>query len=496
MARPRTGSLYWAKSGWRARLTVDVDGERVQKSFDLGTTDKSVARRKLKRLQAERTEQEVVLAPGAVPAKPETFREAAVRVVDAQVLSEAERKSRTARLGRYVYPEIGPMLLREQRGKNPDGTPYFVDLIRPAHLTALLETARDQGKSRQTLVHIRKDLSTIFGVLRREEVIRVNPVELVAVPELLPAVAEASAKERAVLDDVELARYLAWQHPDETFQMATLERQVMACVCRMFGGLRTGDLHALRWEAFDVAEGALTWGWAPRKKTRRPQLLEVPEMLRPILRDWWERAGRPQAGLLFASRRGERAGEARIKSSHAKAFRRDLMRAFGIEVPEVTTTVRSNGRPLTKTVWKRACDAAGVELPLTARQRELFEETEYTLPVDFHSWRRAYSQALAEANVNEQQARGLTGHASLSAHTRYLANTAKMRALPAAALPQIEIRSPEVSASPMQKLRRGRSRNQHVSQWAGQGLNLRHPACKASALPLSYPPEGKPVRSG
>ncbi len=24
--------------------------------------------------------------------------------------------------------------------------------------------------------------------------------------------------------------------------------------------------------------------------------------------------------------------------------------------------------------------------------------------------------------------------------------------------------------------------------WAGQDLNLRHPACKASALPLSYPP--------
>jgi antitoxin HigA-1 len=27
-----------------------------------------------------------------------------------------------------------------------------------------------------------------------------------------------------------------------------------------------------------------------------------------------------------------------------------------------------------------------------------------------------------------------------------------------------------------------------IFQWAGQGLNLRHPACKASALPLSYPP--------
>ena len=30
-------------------------------------------------------------------------------------------------------------------------------------------------------------------------------------------------------------------------------------------------------------------GWAARKKTQRPQRLEIPPMLRPILRDWWER---------------------------------------------------------------------------------------------------------------------------------------------------------------------------------------------------------------
>jgi len=65
----------------------------------------------------------------------------------------------------------------------------------------------------------------------------------------------------------------------------------------MFGGLRTGDLHALRVEAFETEDGRFAFGWAPRKKTARPQLLEVPEMLRPILRDWWER----QDGLARAS---------------------------------------------------------------------------------------------------------------------------------------------------------------------------------------------------
>ena len=106
----------------------------------------------------------------------------------------------------------------------------------------------------------------------------------------------------------------------------------MACVARMFGGLRTGDLHSLKWESFDVERGAFTWGWAPRRKTKRPQLLQVPEMLRPILRDWWERHGRPSEGLIFPARRGDRAGEEKRKVSHARAFRRDLRRAFGLEI--------------------------------------------------------------------------------------------------------------------------------------------------------------------
>src|SRR5882724_2631662 len=50
MPRNRTGSLYWTKSGWRARLTIDVDGVSVQKSFDLETTDRAAAKAKLRRL--------------------------------------------------------------------------------------------------------------------------------------------------------------------------------------------------------------------------------------------------------------------------------------------------------------------------------------------------------------------------------------------------------------------------------------------------------------
>jgi len=94
--------------------------------------------------------------------------------------------------------------------------------------------------------------------------------------------------------------------------------------------------------------------------------------------------------------------------------------------------VRKNGRPLTRYEWSEA-------RALTPREHEIFEESAYTLPVDFHSWRRAFSQALADADVNIQQATALAGHASLAAHGRYLANSGRTRTLPEAALPKIQI---------------------------------------------------------
>ena len=96
----------------------------------------------------------------------------------------------------------------------------------------------------------------------------------------------------------------------------------------------------------------------------------------------------------------------------------------------------------------------------TSRERELFEETEFTKPVDFHSWRRAYNQALAEAGVNAQQAQALAGHASLEAHARYLANTSTAREIPINALPNLSIDFAQIprADSPIQPLDRGRSR--------------------------------------
>ena len=57
-------------------------------------------------------------------------------------------------------------------------------------------------------------------------------------------------------------------------------------------------------------------------------------------------------------------------------------------------------------------------------------------PLDFHSFRRAYDTALADANVNVQTAMRLAGHRNASTHMRYVMRTGRLAA-PTAALPTL-----------------------------------------------------------
>jgi integrase len=393
--RPAKGSLVWTKKGWAARIMTTVDGERVRVQRQLETANKLAAQRKLERLLASDSP-----APSAVlPA--ETFQQAAERVHAQRVRDGvAHASDELARLRLYAFPSIAQKA---------------ASAVVTADVNQALDFCKGEGKSRQTVAHVRQAMRVVFDVLRREGEIAGNPVDDAAMPRFRAEV----RKERAVLTDEELGAYLGFVHPLKQHRMPVLERQTMACVARCFGGLRTGDLHSLDWSAFDVAQGGFEWGWAPRRKTKRPQLLEVPEMLRGILRDWWERHGRPTAGPVFPARRGRRAGAVKGKTSHAKAFRRDLRRAFGVDR------------------WDPEAGEFNTARPLTRREQELFEETPFTLPVDFHSWRRAFTQALADADVTAQQATALAGHASLAAHARYLASSGKLRRVPEAALPGV-----------------------------------------------------------
>lgn len=105
---------------------------------------------------------------------------------------------------------------------------------------------------------------------------------------------------------------------------------------------------------------------------------------------------------MFPTRRGLRAGQAKLqtKQSYAERLRRELL-------------------------------TAGIT------RYELHHETATTLPVDFHSARRAYATALARVGLNEQTAMVLTGHSDPKVHQRYI-EEASIRALPEAAVPTIQ----------------------------------------------------------
>jgi hypothetical protein len=68
----------------------------------------------------------------------------------------------------------------------------------------------------------------------------------------------------------------------------------------------------------------------------------------------------------------------------------------------------------------------------------LYFETPTSLPLDFHSFRRAFNTALAAAGVNVQKAMKLAGHSNAATHMRYVMQTPDMRTIPTAALPNLE----------------------------------------------------------
>src|SRR5262249_39806521 len=114
-------------------------------------------------------------------------------------------------------------------------------------------------------------------------------------------------------------------------------------------------------------------------------------------------------------------------------FRKDLRRALGLEVWDAARGAGERG-PQGRWVPGRQP---------TQKERALFEEGKYTLPVDFHSWRRAWSQALKRVGANVQTAAALPGHASdLRAHGRYLDNPTEAQVVPAGVVPALLISGP------------------------------------------------------
>jgi integrase len=374
MPRKRTGSLVWTGAAYSAR----VNGGSL---VPLLTADLRVAKARLREY--------VALGDPPTEAK-ETFEAATRRIVEAlEADGMVTASERLSRLERLVFPLLGSRL---------------VDQIKPSDVGAVLENVAAQGYSRQSIIHVRNDVSKIFAELLRDEIVTRNPAraELIRTPRVA-----RDKRRRALLTDEEFAKFVAYCFdpiipvrsyitPRRAKLMKTFLRKlaIMAICSRGFGGMRTSDLHAWLWTDVDLM--AWTTADVPRPKTEHAagdepaprEKLEIPEEVKQALGAWWVEQGRPTTGNVFP------IPSKRI--SYARKLRAALL-------------------------------AAGID------RHELHLQTETTKPVDFHSFRRAFVTAIGKAGLNAQTAMRLTGHKTMATHMRY--NLPDVLEIPAGAVP-------------------------------------------------------------
>jgi integrase len=389
--RPRKGTLEFRGKTWHARLTVTVDGESVRKWFDLGTDNKAVARRKLNRLNAE-----TLQASPAVALKSETVDDYA----GPWLASRKDRGVASADYERTLYDRIWkPALGSLELGAKGVGA-IVRGVLEQAAAGKLMppkrkgRTAAALPYSRQTIVHIRAVIFRLFDAAWRDELLAENPIARVSVPEM-----EQSGKARTILTDDEIG--LLVRHP-----LVDSEIKMLVLISRTIGGLRAGDLGALDWTAFSPDFGTCTFvRRKTRKKRPRPETHAVPDVVRGFLKAWHDAQQNPSAGPVFPARRGPRAGKPKkMSNGYAKVLRRALLKA-------------------------------GVD------RHELHHETATTLPVDFHSTRRAYATAIVGSGASDRETMKMGGWSSAALITRYDQKD-NVRVLPAAAVP-ILITPPE-----------------------------------------------------
>lgn len=456
--RPRTGSLVWRKTGWSARYWTQKDGEWIRVCVALGTDNKAVARRKLARLLEAENAPTVQQA-----ARVETFEEAARALVKQQATEGLSTwKDRLRRLEQCAFPEFGQMLVTE---------------VRPSHIRNALDrglsgralprqmsggrVAKDRPWSRQNLVHLKNDMSSIFQALWRDEIIAENPVARV----LVPKNAKTDDRTRVLLSDDEFERFVRCPN-------VRAELHVMAFASRTFGGMRTSDLHAWDWKHIDTD----TWfdAHVPRPKTKSGSRIALPSVLVPTLQAWWEasRPAKPTAGPVFPVQRGKRAGQKKGKHiSYAKVLRQALWSA-GIVRPLAGFEEARQAWQVANDAWAALAAAPDVETEQQRRERKRAARkarmrareleraarrlcliqagsTDYKA-LDFHSFRRAFNTGLALAGVNVQQAMQLAGHLNAETHMRYVRITESLE-IPLAALPTLQ-RAPTLPKLPAKTL--------------------------------------------
>jgi len=393
MPAKRTGTIVMKPSGAYARVWVPLpDGTGERRWVNLGTKDKATAKRKLARMVASIAAGELPDDAEAKVSSAETYKSFTLdrherRAAQGIVMARDEQNNRV----RYIYPTIGDTLLTR---------------ITDDDVRSVLERATEHGLARETVHKIRAVMRRDLKRARIEKVIDGRPAEDVELPEGL----KKDKRPRMILSDAEIAKHLGAADCD-------LEIKMLALTARTEGGMRTAELVRWDWAMLDL--DGFTACTIARAKTGDVQRLEIPEVLRPFLRGWWERAGRPTSGPVFPVRRGKHTGQSRTGRgvSFAGRLRRELFKAGVMRHPPVTGP-----------------DGKAAPAP----RDPIYFDTPVSRRVDFHSFRRAYNTALAGAGVNVQTAMALASHADPRVHQRYVMQGEAAKPVPAAALPVLD----------------------------------------------------------
>ncbi len=469
MARKRSGSLQWRPKGWHAQLTIDLpEGRTTRRLVDLETRDKGRAGRMVAKLVAELAAGRLVLDDVGTARTVETCEDLATLFCDQrQALGVVMARDERANFREHITPILGPL--------EPA-------LVERSHVRSVLDATAAKGLSKGTVDHVRRLLVRWFGWMIDSGTLEANPASRVKLPPM-----KDDVRARVILTDDELAQFMASPH-------VSLELKMLAFVARTEGGMRTGELVRWGWESIDVA--AFESCTVHRGKGGAPQQLEVPEILRPFLRAWWEGHGRPSSGPVFPSTKGETKGAQRATrgTSFARRLREGLLRA-GIRrhvctrAPMRAELLERDGRwharinldapkgsKVRKWIDLGTDDRATAEARLVAVLEEagapsrgeaccpamaldpLFSDTSTTHPVDFHSFRRAFNTALAEADIPTARAMHLAGHSDARTHQRYVMRTARMMAIPASAMPSLNRATPVESQPAVAKRPRALAR--------------------------------------
>jgi hypothetical protein len=404
---------------WRPRMGVwvgrirELDGKR-SRLYSLCTDNATLAEQRYDRW----------LETGEPPKQSgrELFKDAAERIVAKMVeAKEGNALDRRTRVRSFALPVIGAIEVAQ---------------LEHHHVAAVLDAMVPRGYSSAYVLSMRVDISCILGVLCREGAVAHNCALGVKLPP--HASDNDDDREPVQLTDEEILQL----QRERGFKR---ELDIMVLHARQLAGHRTSCLHAEDWSDWDLVhwktvkvrrpktdDGRRMKERAGRRRGRRAYekvLHAIPSVVVGPTQAWWHAQGCPKKGPVFPVRKGPKAGERKGDNiSYAKALR--------------------------KAAWE-----AGLRRPLPGYAEAIGDDrkkfcalqtaTAESLPLDFHSLRRAFITACASAGMTLQDSMDASGHSVASTHHGY--RGPRLLAVPAAAIPGEPVENQGPPESPISK---------------------------------------------